>query len=64
MLLLFFKTGDNFEIVLKSQGRLFFYYSPQMPGNNFSILGTNSKFWGGGGKKKEKEIQRKYEKSR
>ena len=32
--------------LLWPQGRLFFYYSPQRLGNNFSTLGKNSKFWG------------------
>ena len=43
--------------LIDDQGRLFFYYSPQTLGNNFSTLGKNSKFWGGG--KKEKKVQRK-----
>ena len=38
-----------------TQGRLFFYNSPQMLGNIFSTLGKNCRFW----KKKEKKIQRK-----
>ena len=48
-----------------NQGRLF-YYSPQMLGNNFFILGKNSKFWNkkkggernfrGNQKKKEQKI--------
>ena len=42
--------------VQKMQGRLFFYYSPQMLGNNFSTLGKNSKFW-----KKKKEKEGKFE---
>ena len=50
----------------RNQGCLFFYYTPQMLGNNFSTLGKNSKFLG---KKERKEkskeiIMKKNEKKK
>ena len=53
-----FKSSFSFN-----QGRLF-YYSPQMLGNNFFILGKNSKFWNKkkGGKEISEEIRKKRNK--
>ena len=43
---------SDFVIHMAStQGRLFFYYTPQTLGNNFFTLGKNSKFGGGGNSK-------------
>ena len=51
--------SDDPNFIQLSQGRLFFYYSPQMLGNKFSPLGKNFKFWKKKKKEKEKEKKRK-----